>query len=76
MYLTIWWVGSDFVGNSGTGLSVCLVQLLRELILSELILDKSELNIEWFMFECIYVKVDLLINLKLKSFVEVRSYKL
>jgi len=28
------------------------------------------------MFECIYVEVDLAINLRLKSIVEVKSYKL
>jgi hypothetical protein len=49
-----------------------------DLILSELILilDKSELNVKWFMFEYIYVKVGLTINLRLKSIVEAKSYKL
>jgi hypothetical protein len=30
---------------------------LQELILSELIMVKSELNARWFLFGCIYVKV-------------------
>jgi hypothetical protein len=39
----------------------------------ELISDKSELNVKWFLFEYIYIKVDLAINLKLKSIVETKS---
>jgi hypothetical protein len=39
----------------------------------ELISDKSELNVMWFLFEYIYVKVDLAINLRLKSIVKTKS---
>jgi hypothetical protein len=42
----------------------------------ELILDKSELNMKWFLFEYIYVKVDLIIKLRLKWIVEAKCYKL
>jgi hypothetical protein len=42
----------------------------------ELNLDKCELNVKWFMFEYIYVKVDLAINLTLKSIIEAKRYKL
>jgi hypothetical protein len=42
----------------------------------ELILDKSEENVKWFMFGYIYVKVDSTINFRLKSIVEAKSYKL
>jgi len=31
----------------------------------KLILDKKVLNVNWFMFECFYIKVDLTINLRL-----------
>jgi len=41
-----------------------------------LILNKKCLNVKWFMFECIYLKMDLTINLRLKSVVEVKSNKL
>jgi len=40
-----------------------------------LILDKSELNLKWFLFGFIYLKVNLTINLRLKSIVEAKSYK-
>jgi hypothetical protein len=42
----------------------------------ELNLNKSELNVKWFMFEYIYIKVDLAINLTLKSIIEAKRYKL
>lgn len=32
--------------------------------------DKSEFNVKWFMFESICAKVDLTINLRLKSIME------
>ena len=41
----------------------------------KLIMDKSELNIKWFMFGCICVIVDLTITFRLKSIVETKSYK-
>jgi len=41
----------------------------------KLVIDKSELNVKWFMFECIYIKMNLAINLRLRSNVEKKSYK-
>jgi hypothetical protein len=34
------------------------------------------LNVKWFMFEYIYVKIDLTIIARLKSIEEAKSYKL
>jgi len=40
-----------------------------------LILGKSELNLKWFLFEFIYVKVNLTIILMRESIVEAKGYK-
>ena len=55
--------------------SVCLVELLQELILRDLILDKSELNVKWFMFGCIYVKLDLVNKFMAKINCRSQNYK-